>query len=365
MINGPVWRGKNNYYFVEDGDLKPVDEFGDSYDRSGYFRHLIETIENDGALQGFDFVITIRDMNDIPIKGSNTIVIIIGEERFYSPSYASDVLAIFRCMGPNHREVFPLRSDYIGLLIGLRELRRHLFMLPRGVRSMFSHAITGKRSAPVYRLPMGYSSKAEQPPPAIETRPYDVSFIGSINPYLENSRTFRDLVGTPKSISRHRMLENLTRYSKANPERHIHVELTSDFGASMRSGAEHFNDILRKSKICLAPRGGSAETTRFYQGMLCGCVVISEPLPPFWFYEDAPAVFLEDWRKLGTVLDDLLSCPQRLNQLSSRTRQWWNTQCSETVVAQFIAERVMAIRHGSSHEVGASAPEGKDSALEC
>jgi hypothetical protein len=363
MIEGPVRRGKNNYYFVEDGEIKNPDEFGRNYDRSEYFRHLVDEIESEGTLRGYDFVITIRDLNIIPISGPQTIVIIIGEERFLVPKYASDVLAIFRCMGPDYREAFPLRNDYVGLLIGLRELRRHLLTLPANLKSILSRLISGKRSAPFYVIPLGCASKVEQTPPAIGSRPYDVSFSGSVNPYLENSRSFRDLVGTPKSVSRHRMLESLSRYSQSHPERNVHVELTGDFGKSMKAGPDHFTDILNKSKICLAPRGGSAETTRLYQGILCGCVVISEPLAPHWFYEDAPIVCLKDWRKLGTVLDDLLNRPERLEQLSARGREWWETRCSETVVARFIAERVLAVRHAKCHDLDASPAKGKGSAL--
>jgi hypothetical protein len=268
-------------------------------------------------------------------------------------------------MGPDYREIFPLRHDYIGLLIGLRELRRHLLMLPRRLRSMFLRTITGKRPAPVYLIPLGYSAKVEEPPKAIDSRPYDVSFMGSVNPYLKNSRTFRDIVGTPKSVSRKRMLESLTRYSKSNPERHVYVELTSDFGESMKTGPEHFNDVLHKSKICLAPRGGSAETTRLYQAMLCGCIVISEPLLRHWFYEGAPIIYLKDWRKLGAVLESLLDAPERLDYLSARTQEWWNTCCSEPVVARFIAQQVMAIRCGGHQDIGGTATaEGENSALE-
>jgi hypothetical protein len=363
MIEGTVRRGNNNYYFVEGGEIKNPDEFGIKYDRSEYFRNLVDQIEIEGTLRGYDFVITIRDLHIIPINGPLTIVIIIGEERFLVPKYASDVLAVFRCMGPHYREAFPLRKDYVGLLIGLRELRRHLLTLSANLKSILSRLILGRRSAPFYVIPLGYASKVEQTPPAIGSRPYDVSFIGSKNPYLENSRSFRDLVGTPKSVSRQRMLESLSRYSQSHPERNVHVRLTGDFGESMKAGPDHFAEILNKSKICLAPRGGSVETTRLYQGIICGCVVISEPLPPYSFYEDAPIVCIKHWNKLGTVLDDLLNCPERLEQLSARGREWWETRCSETVVARFIAERVLAVRRAKCHDLDASPPKGEESAL--
>ena len=93
---------------------------------------------------------------------------------------------------------------------------------------------------------------------------------------------------------------------------------------------------MANSKICLAPRGTSFETFRHYEAASVGCVLVSDRLPPTWFYRNAPLVFVRDWRKLDQVLDGLLKDPAKLRTLHEQTLRWWTTRLSPAVLADYV-----------------------------
>jgi hypothetical protein len=115
------------------------------------------------------------------------------------------------------------------------------------------------------------------------------------------------------------------------------VRTTGSFGASLEAGPDIYADELSRTKVLLAPRGGSVETFRFCEGMLAGCVVVTEPLPPFWFYEGSPAVVVRDWRQLPEVLDGLLRDPQGLERRRQAALRWWDERLSPGAVGRYIA----------------------------
>ena len=46
------------------------------------------------------------------------------------------------------------------------------------------------------------------------------------------------------------------------------------------------------SRLALVPRGATTETHRFFQALKFGCIVVTDSVPPIWFYEGAPMVRL-------------------------------------------------------------------------
>ncbi len=79
------------------------------------------------------------------------------------------------------------------------------------------------------------------------------------------------------------------------------IRLTSGFTSS-EGAAEGYSQALMDSRICLAPRGNSAETFRVLEGLRYGCVVVGERLPPFWFYENSPVIQLRTWSELESAV---------------------------------------------------------------
>jgi len=144
-----------------------------------------------------------------------------------------------------------------------------------------------------------------------------------------------------KTVSRRAMLAALP----PSP----HVRTTESFGESLAAGAQDYADELGRTKVLLAPRGGSVETFRFYEGMLAGCVVITEPLPPFWFYESAPAVVIRDWKTLPAVLDRLLGDRVELERRSAAALEWWDERLSPRAVGRYMARCLNKTSVGVSH----------------
>jgi hypothetical protein len=128
-----------------------------------------------------------------------------------------------------------------------------------------------------------------------------------------------------------------------------YVRTTPGFGASIQEGAGAYGDELGRTKILLAPRGGSVETFRFGEGMLAGCVVVTEPLPRFPFYEGSPAIVVSDWRVLPRTLAELLADPVALAERGAASRRWWDEHLSPKAVGRYIAERLKSTSVGVAH----------------
>ena len=88
------------------------------------------------------------------------------------------------------------------------------------------------------------------------------------------------------------------------------------------------------ARVCLAPRGTSVETFRVLEGLRCGCVVVGERLPRFWFYEGAPIVQLDRWSDLPRALAPVSTTRRALEARSPAGRWcWWRTRCSAALNA--------------------------------
>src|ERR1700684_4709093 len=102
------------------------------------------------------------------------------------------------------------------------------------------------------------------------------------------------------------------------------------------------------TKICLAPRGSSVETYRFFEAMRQGCVVICDRLPPHCFYVGCPAIQIDDWSNLEAEVNALSADPERLTDLHRRSLAWWDEKLSERAVAQQVIARCLETASGKS-----------------
>jgi hypothetical protein len=104
-----------------------------------------------------------------------------------------------------------------------------------------------------------------------------------------------------------------------------------------------YSQSMMQTKICCAPRGTSIETYRLYEAMRYGCIIISEPLPPHWFYQGAPILQVANWTELNTLLPRLLSNPELMLKLHQQTLDWWQKKCSEVACGQYIVDQLKTL----------------------
>jgi hypothetical protein len=258
---------------------------------------------------------------ELPVEGPDVVAVVLADEGSRRPAYAPRIGCLFKCYGDRPRLSRP-SADRRGIAILLQELRRRMAALrdPRG-------------GPPAYPVPLGLVRPLNVRARPVSERDIDVAFMGSVD---EHHRT----LPSAKTISRRAMLAALPPGAL--------VRTTTSFGASLQAGAEAYADELGRTKVLLAPRGGSIETFRFYEGMLAGCVVVTEPLPPFWFYEGSPAVVVRDWRTLPKLLERLLSDPLELQRRHEASLDWWTTRLSPPAVGRYMTERLNRMSVGVS-----------------
>ena len=111
-------------------------------------------------------------------------------------------------------------------------------------------------------------------------------------------------------------------------------------GLSMQEYAE----TMHNTKVALCPKGyTSSETFRYFEAAKAGCVIISEPKPNVWFYEDAPHIEIKDWLELPSILPDILQDESLLLHHHNLTKKWWNEKCSPKAVGQYITKELNKI----------------------
>ncbi len=132
----------------------------------------------------------------------------------------------------------------------------------------------------------------------------------------------------------------------------VRVSITPGSQESLSLGREEnpYPKVLAETKICVAPRGTTHETTRPYEALKAGCVVITDKLPRHPFYEDSPILQIEDWRDLPDMIVDLMRDPARLQDLHERGLRYWRDVVSEAALARRYAGAL-----GLKERVGAGA----------
>lgn len=301
-----------------------------------YFYSIIEAfVSLNPAHASFHFLLT-RRVNELPsfkpAKLNRLIVFLLGDEWCRVPTYSSQVLAVFKCYGFNPKLVLHRSDPYLNSLILLQHLRV--------VCKDFKRWITYNDN--VFPFPLGYFRQTELPIKTILARTCDVSFVGSIEnlPNRNLVSKIKSLLKSPKTISRMSMVSHISQWKNAG-NYSVDVQLTSRFPhADHAPNLLDYSVRLMNTKICLSPRGTSLETFRYFEALRYGCVLISEPVPDHWFYQDSPALYLNDWNKLPALIENLLADPDRLIDLHKRALDWWQRQCSPAAVASRMCSRL-------------------------
>ncbi len=304
-----------------------------------YFYGLLRELDRLLAGRGITFLLTWQlDRFDARLRDS--VVLLIGDEKYQAPSYLRSVRAVFKTGGTRRNPLQAALRLEPGLAwrVLLRELRNSALAVRRGRETQTAELRTGAAGAgPMYELPMGYYGLTEVPFVPFGQRQVDVFFAGSI----ERGAGF---TVRPRLAARRQMSTALEAAGRRLPDVRISCRRSGPFAnpAEMLDPAS-YSERLMQAKIALCPRGNFDETFRLCEAAKLACVAITEPLPSRWYNADAPAVQLERWSSLPAVLEELLSDPAGLARRSERMREWWRDRLSERAVARYIVERLPGV----------------------
>lgn len=117
------------------------------------------------------------------------------------------------------------------------------------------------------------------------------------------------------------------------------IRFTRSFQAGFTP--EEYAGLLSQSKIVLSPRGFfNTECFRFYEALRQGCVVITEKLPPTDYYDNSYYVEVDNWMGIETVIENLLSNPQKLKTMQEYGLKYYREKLSPEGVARYIISKI-------------------------
>ncbi|MBW4524426.1 MAG: glycosyltransferase family 47 protein [Phormidium tanganyikae FI6-MK23] len=311
-----------------------------------YFGKVFEAMQQKLEIENLVFYFT-RDIDRLPSYGENVVAVVIGDEWSRIPKYFHKVRAVFKCYGINSSSGFNLlQPSYLNLLTFTQFIGNQIVNSSRWINHSF-YRLRRRKTSPIYDIPLGYSNLVELPVKPILERGTDVFFAGSVVHRPRSKWSLKYWIKTPKSLSRSQMLANIDRIKKTQPEISVELSVTEGFVVSYdptkSADAKSYSEKMMNTKVCLVPRGTSFETFRFFEAMRCGCLIITESLPPRWFYDGSPAIQVRDWREMKVVLE-LLSDRELLESKHQAALRWWQEKCSETAVGEYIAEKLQQTR---------------------
>lgn len=323
---------KNIEIHLPDGRVRPILDVIEDCQYTldfnlSYFLDIIKVfIDLNSSHKSFCFLLT-RRVDELPdydaSKLKRLIVFLLGDEWCRMPSYATKVLTVFKCYGLNPTLELHQSNFYLNALILLQY-----------IRVAFKDTKRWRKKHNIFSIPLGYFRQSDLPIKPILERDIDVSFTGSIkNSPSKGLLSIKDLLKSPKTVSRKSMVSSVEKWE--NPKNYnIDVKLTTHFPhANKVPDVLDYSERLMNTKICLSPRGTSLETFRYFESLRYGCVLIAEPVPKYWFYEDSPAIYLNNWNRLPVVIENLLADPNRLVELHEQALDWWQSRCSPAAVS--------------------------------
>lgn len=346
----------NKYYICLNQNKEPIawTKFNDEQMsftdyKLEYFDKVFQAIENNLKKDGLIFYLT-ENVHELPSYGENVVAIVLADEWCRIPVYSHKVKAIFKCYGI--RPILGcnplLYPSYLNFIALLQFIRIWIIRLPYSLNYVFHKLKNVNKIPPIYDIPLGYYKQLNLPVKDIETRLYDVFFAGSTVNIPYPIWSLKYWLGTPKNISRNQMISSLRQIKEKCSNLKIELTVTSGFHDTKNEDARSYSEKMMDTKICLVPRGTSFETFRFFEGMRYGCILITEALPPRWFYMGSPAIQVKDWQELEEIIKELTTDKSLIQKKHQESLNWWHTKCSETALGKYMAEKLNELTQSSS-----------------
>jgi hypothetical protein len=321
---------------------EPIRELVDTW----YFGRALQAMERELNVDGLVVYMTF-DTETLPSYGEDVVVLLIGDEWARVPAYLPRVRAVFRnlCARPN-LGCRPLRWPSLVTLSALVPATRVAVLgAPgrlAGLRAELAAARgRGRAPAPQVELPIGTFNAIDLEMVPFDRRSSDLFFAGSVVHGPGRAAALKARV-LPKGLSRQAMLRNIDRLRRESGAA-VDLRITESFDASAAGDAAAYSRAMMSSRMALVPRGATTETHRFFQALKYGCIVVTDSVPPIWFYEQAPIVRLRHWDELSERVTPLLARPDRLEALHRQALDWWESVCSEEAVGRLMARTLNAL----------------------
>ena len=104
---------------------------------------------------------------------------------------------------------------------------------------------------------------------------------------------------------------------------------------------ESYSSIVNNTKVMLVPRGaGSLESFRFFEAMMCGCLVVAVARPETDFYNVAPYIKTPSWNNLSELITNMTQREEEIQFLSYQAKNWYNYYCSPQGLADYMYRSV-------------------------
>jgi len=349
-----VTRAKNEYAICLDYEGQPPIPWAlfapPPNDAPDYFRRVFVAMEQHLSTSGLQFYLTWK-LDELPTTGPNVVAVVLGDEWSRIPTYVDDVLVTFKCYGTRPPLDLGMRPNQFNTMRLLKQIRTFAHYLPGWVSSAArraTRAVRGQKASPIHSIPLGYGNQLDLPIRPMAERSIDVFFAGSVE--HGHDRGLKKWIVSPKTLSRQQMLDHLdllvakrsdVRVALSTPKTFAWnaIHYGQDAGEQVLD-AEGYSTQMMDSKICLVPRGTSLETFRYFEALRYGCVLVTERLSQRWFYHNSPAVQVNSWSELPTLIEQLLSDPGLLHQKHREALHDWQTVCSPERTGHFMAERI-------------------------
>jgi hypothetical protein len=340
----------NRYVLCAEG-LDPVELSISNFDYSQknvllhYWVRVFMELERSSCVRDLTFYVVLGypGVPNLPTCGNDVVAIVLLDEGCLIPPYLGQIKFVFKTYGfrPWLGGFGRGRMTVLLLMKYVKDYTKWLAHLGRFMyqNSKFCVPRQGRMV-----VPLGYAGQADLPLKPFPARRYLVSFLGSIEHYGPDychRLSPRAWFGAPKILARSRMAGSVLKIASELPDE-VFFESTSSFHDSVLTDGRRYSEIMANTKICLAPRGASVETYRFFEALRYGCIVICDRMPSHWFYTGCPAIQLEDWRDLPTLVKALTRDPRHMMKLHSKSVEWWKSVCSEKAVAAAITRSLQS-----------------------
>jgi hypothetical protein len=290
----------------------------------GILRHVSQMLGE----RGLTFLMTWH-LDAFDERFRDAVVLLIGDEMYQTPSYATRVRAIFKTGGVR-RNPYARTAALpwsIAWRVALRDARNDVRAVLRRRRR------EPGRAAPMFPIPLGYHRVIDVPHVPLAERPIDVFFAGALAPSMR--------VELRASIAaRRQMFAAVQAAEAAMPDLRFEYDLRPGSG---KFAPPEYSRTLMTSKIVLCPRGNFDETFRFFEAARCGALIVSEPLPERWYYAGAPVEQIRGWHVLRPTLERLADTKEQWPQRSEQTVRWWDAMASERAVARYVVEQLATL----------------------